>query len=73
MIVIAPAEIPLTVPEEEPMEAIAVLLLVQVPPPTVLVRVVVPPTHTLVLMGTMAVGVLATVIVLRAEQPELLV
>ena len=39
---------PVTVPDAEPILAIRLLLLVQVPPLTVLVRVVVRPVHTCV-------------------------
>jgi hypothetical protein len=46
IIVTVPAEIPVTIPEDEPTVAMAVLLLDQVPPAGLLVSVVVEPSHT---------------------------
>ncbi len=45
MIVAVPDPIPLTIPVVLPTVAFAVVLLTHVPPPAVLARVVVPPTH----------------------------
>lgn len=43
--VVVPALAPIKIPDDEPIVAVVVLLLVQVPPPTDEVRVVVDPLH----------------------------
>jgi len=67
----APAAMPDTIPVE-PMVATAVLLLLQVPPASVLARAVVLPTHTLV-VPVMVAGrdMMLTVVVIA--QPVLMV
>ena len=61
LIVEVPAATPVTMPEEEPMVATEVLLLVHVPPLVASVSVVVWPVHTLV-VPAIAAGVGFTVI-----------
>jgi hypothetical protein len=56
-----PAATPLTVPDPEPTVACAVLLLLQVPPAVPSLKVVVKPTHTLV-VPVIAAGTGLTVI-----------
>jgi hypothetical protein len=66
--IVVPAAIPVTTPDAE-IEAVAALLLVHVPPPGVLPRLVVYPTHTLA-APTIAVGLWLTVIVLLTAHPS---
>ena len=68
MIVAVPVNIPVTMPEVEPIVATAGLLLVQVPPNTASLNTVVCPTHTPVL-PMIGVGTGVTVIVLVAAHP----
>jgi hypothetical protein len=66
-----PGATPLTVPEVEPIVAIVPLLLVHVPPPTALLKLVVAPTHTDVDMGDIAAGAETTVTALpTAQEPR---
>lgn len=67
VIIDVPAISPLTMPVVDPMVATAVLLLVHVPPDTVLPSVVVKPIHTLV-APVMVVGVGCTVTILVTKQ-----
>lgn len=69
-IVTVPGLTPVTIPDEEPTVAMAVLLLLHVTPETVLLRVVVWPTQT-VGLPVMAAGAALTVTSTVAEQPEL--
>ena len=70
MIVTAPEVTPFTVPVEEPMAAIAVLLLLHTPPEVASVNVVVKPTHTFV-VPPIAAGFGLTVKLVTAIQPVL--
>ena len=63
-----PAAIPVKTPDDEPMVATSVLLLVHVPPAGVLLTVVVRPTHTLK-VPVIVVGSALTVIEDVAAQP----
>ena len=63
-----PGVLPVTTPVNEPTVAMVVLLLVHVPPPTVLLNVVVCPTHAL-RMPVMIPGALFTVTRRVALQP----
>ncbi len=63
-----PNATPDTTPDIEPIVAIAVLLLVHLPPDTPFVRVMVEPTHN-ALGPPMAVGAVLTVITAVTAQP----
>lgn len=63
---------PLTIPEEDPTVATPVLLLVQVPPDTVLPSVVVAPAHALV-VPVIVPGLVFTVTIAVTEHPVLTV
>ena len=66
-----PAALPVTTPDEEPMSATGILLLVQVPP-GVLLSVVVRPTQTVLgAAGVKLVGSVLTVTILVLVQPRL--
>ena len=65
---VVPAALPDTTPDDEPIPAIAVLLLDHTPPGTALVRVIVDPAQTLEVPPITA-GVASTVIVFETEQP----
>ena len=71
VIVAVPAEIPVTVPEPEPMVAMAGLLLVHMPPVTALVRVVVAPTQTC-RVPPMEAGVVTTVTIVVVTHAPML-
>ena len=67
---IEPAEIPSTKPVVEPIVAIVVLLLVQIPPDEVSFSKSVPPTHRLVspVIGAGA-GLIVTAVVIKQPEP----
>ena len=67
--VTVPAVLPVTMPEDEPTEATAALLLVQVPPPVASVNAVLLPMHTLV-VPVITEGPEFTFTVVVALQPE---
>lgn len=68
-----PVAMPVIIPVVEPIVATRSLLLLQIPPIVALVMLVVLKTHTFTEAGTMATGVVFTVIVFRAEHPDTLV
>ena len=64
-----PAVIPVRIPEAEPIVALAVLLLLQVPPASVLLSVAVAPAH-MVLLPLIAAAAGLTVMSVVVMQPE---
>ena len=64
-----PAAMPVTTPEDEPTVAVEVLLLLQEPPETDSIKVVVRPAHTVV-VPVIAAGTAFTVIAVVRVQPE---
>src|ERR1043165_5726673 len=58
-----PANTPPTTPVDEPTVAVAISLLLQVPPVVVLLRVVTPPSHTLAVPVVAAIGFTVTIVV----------
>ena len=65
---LVPSATPFTTPVVEPMVAVAVVVLIHVPPATASLRVIVAPTHT-ALGPVMAVGMVYTAIVVLTLQP----
>lgn len=65
---LVPSATPLTIPEVLPMVAMVVVVLIQVPPATASLRVIVAPTHT-ALGPVMAAGIVYTATVVLTLQP----
>ena len=72
MVAVPGPEIPLTIPVDAPIVATAVLLLLHVPPATVLLSVILDPTHTAD-VPVIAAGIAYTVTVAYATQPAAMV